>query len=204
MLGWEQLAEVEGDVRSFWLTIGADPDDPPDIPTACEQAMGHAPAFVPLRQEARLQPVEGGYQPQIRRGTPAARARWLAGHEMGEFFYKLINYDQPDIDEKCDAFGAAIVCPAAAFKAAVRRLGHRVHTLADEFGTTQSVALLRLGEVVGRSVMLLRPGGPIARGEPFEWPTTSTLVRALTEGRSAVHPLRIKDEPNRWGLMARR
>ena len=204
MLGRDELADVAGDVRSFLRTIDAEDDEDISIAEACERATGFGPAFVGMRQEARLEPVDGGSQVQVRKGTAPERARWLAGHELGEWFYRLVGYDQPDIDARCDAFGAALVCPEYAFRSAMRRVGHRVHELAATFATTQSVALLRVGELSGRPVLLLRPAGAIARGDEFEWPRTSTLVRALGEGRAACHPLRINDEPDRWGLMARR
>ena len=197
-------AEVEGDALAFLDWAGADPQDPVSVGALCVAATGRRPRRVPLDGEARLEPRGDGLEVLVNEGLTPARARLKAAHELGHWWYERVGYRGRDIEHRCDLFGAAIVAPWPAFKASMRWAGHRVHDLARCFNTTQSLALLRVGEVSGRPVMLLRPAGPIVRGEAFVWPRTSTVVRALGEGRAAVHPLRINDEPDRVGLMARR
>jgi hypothetical protein len=84
----------------------------------------------------------------------------------------------------------------------VARIGHRVHEIAERFGVTQSVALLRLGETEGRPAMLLRHNDPIVRGAPFVWPSISAMVRMSADLRPLVHPVRISDELDRVGFLA--
>lgn len=204
MLNDGGCAEVEGDALAFLDWAGVDARDPVSVAALCVAATGRRPRQVALDGEARLEPREEGLEVLVNRALAPARARLKVGHELGHWWYQRVGYRGADIEHRCDLFGAAIIAPWPAFKTAMRHAGHRVHELAQRFATTQSLALLRVGEVSGRPVMLLRPAGHIVRGEPFEWPSTSTMVRALREGRRAVHPLRINDEPNRVGLMARR
>lgn len=200
MLGPDELSDIEGDALALFSEAGADPRDPPSIAALCRALTGHAPRFIAQAAEARLV----GGRVFLRRGLLTARARWLVGHELAEWHYLRARYRGADIEARCDALGAALVAPRPAFLAATRAVGHAVFSLAEAFGVTQSVALLRIGEVTGRPVVLLRSPEPIVRGGAFEWPSTSGLVRALRERRSEVHPLRISDEPGKWGLMAER
>lgn len=205
MLAAMDLADVEGCAALMLEMAGLGALDGPTPMVQLHQFFfGRAPRWCALPTEAKLDEDDEGPIVLLRRGLSPARARWLLGHELGEFWMRENGYEREDIEQRADALGAALAVPRAAFRSAVKHHGHRVHTLSRLFATTQSLALLRVGETTGRPVALLRPSGTIARGDAYEWPRTSTLVRALREGRSAVHPLRIDDEPHRWGLMARR
>ena len=106
-----------------------------------------------------------------------------------------------DVEERANALGAALVVPAYVFRRAIRAKGHAVHALALEFGVPPSLVLLRLGEVVGRPVALLREPEPIVRGTPFAWPRH--LAPAVLMPPPGVHPIRLVDEVGeRWGLLA--
>jgi hypothetical protein len=205
MLDEGTLADVEGDALAMFGLAGLDPGDAVSFGELCYGITRRWPRSVALDGEARLEPIgDDGFEVLTNRAISPERQRLKGAHELGHWWYRRIGYRGFDLEARCDALGAALIAPREAFRAAMRWAGHRVHELALRFNTTQSLALLRVGEVSGRPVMLLRPSGPLARGDLFEWPKTSTLVRALNEGRSAVHPLRINDEPHRWGLMARR
>lgn len=207
MLSGDDLADIEGDVLCIYDRAAEDPEDPPAIGRLVEKLLGARPSTAPLLvDQACLVMLQGEWRIFVRRGTPTIRARWLVGHELAEWWYRKVRgYTGEDVEERCDALGAALVAPRPAVRAELRRLGgHRVHLLAERFGTTQSVALLRIGEVTGRPVALVRKPAPIVRGEPFEWPSDLRELRAAVERPPAgVHPLRITDEANRWGLMAR-
>lgn len=198
MLGPEELADVEGDMAYFLSALHAQEGTP--IEDLCQAATGYAPELGTLGSEGAWR------QGRIitRPGLSSARRKFVRAHELAHLYYESVSYRNADLEERCDA-GAAILCmPRGDVRRALGHLGgHRVYALAERFGVTQSVALLRIGEVTGRPVMLLRPLAPIVRGVPFEWPSTSALRRALEEGRSEVHPLRIRDEVDKWGLMAR-
>lgn len=191
MLNADDLAELEGWADSLRARAHHH-DDVPRVAALCQALTGHPPRWTRLGTEAAL--VRSTVF--LRRGTPAARARWLVCHELAELAHLESGYSGSDIEARCDALGAMLVVPRSAFRHAVRSTGHRVHELARIFRTTQSLALLRVGEVTGRPVALVRPHGTIARGEPWVWPSSLD--------RSIAHPLRITDEPNRVGMMVRR
>lgn len=189
MIGPDELADIEGDAAAIYDLADEDTADPPAIGTLIRKLLGAPPKTASMRPESWLSMVNGEPRIFVRRGVAPARARWLAGHELAEWWYSRTGYQGADIEARCDTLGAALVAPRRAFIASVRDLGQRVHALADAFVTTQSLALLRIGEVTGRPVLLIRPT-PIVRGDAFVWP----------KGRSPlVHPVRVDGG---WGLMA--
>lgn len=156
---------------------------------------------------ARLVGKEGHYyvlsgrrQIVVHRFATPERQRWLAGHEIAHWWYEQRGFIEESLELRCDVFGAILVAPTAAFRRAVREQGHRVHQLAREFATTQTVALLRLGEVVGRPVAYIRPRTALVRGDDYAWPDLPRLVEALKRPPKGVHPIQVD---GRWGLMAR-
>lgn len=205
MLDADEVADVEGDAVAATRMAGFEADDAPSVGEISLALVGVRPRLIEgLDGEARLEPLADGWDLQVNPALPKSRQRFKAAHELGHWYYDRCGYRGADIEARCDLFAAALVMPRSVFRRAVRTLGHRVHALANAFATTQSAALLRVGEVTGRPVALLRWPEALTRGEPFTWPKSATLVRALREGKDAVHPLRIVDEPNRVGLMARR
>ena len=149
-----------------------------------------------LRQEACLARVGDHWRVVIRRSVPAARKAWLVGHECAELHLRACGYEGEDIEDRADALGAALVLPRSVLRTLTRDHGHRVHTIARLVKLTQSLVLLRIGEVERRPVALLRRDIVTVRGEPFAWP------RKLSVAVAGTHPLRITDEPSRFGLMA--
>jgi len=194
LLSADDQGNVEADAEFFRARFGGG-----SLFSLCVESTGHPPRF-------RAQPKEGcldGGRIWLRARQSRQRARQALGHELAHVFYRLIGYDGPDIEERCDHFSACLCCERQAFRLAIKELGHSYKALAKRFDVTWSVAFLRLGEVTGRPVCLLCPSGPIFRGADFSWPSSiSALVRAIHERRSEIHPATISDEPNRIGLMA--
>jgi hypothetical protein len=192
MLDADDIADLEGWAGRL-LSDADSLDDVPRLAHVCHRLTGLAPRWAHIASEARLV----GDQVELRHGLDPARARWLLGHELAEWAHRRAGYVRHDLEARCDALGAMLVAPRDAFRRAMRHHGHRVHELARIFHTTQSLALLRVGEVSGRPVMLRRPTGAIARGEPYVWPSGPELL-------ALAHPLRITDEPDRVGFMVAR
>jgi len=189
MLDADALADVEGDASLLLRIAQVDDDEPVDVVALCRALTGHAPWLSRLGPQAQLARVGDGYRVCVRRGLLPERARWLVGHELAEWHYLRTGYRGEDIEARCDALGAALVAPRRAFLSAVRERGHRVYALADDFGVTHALALLRIGEVTLRPVALPRRLGLVVRGEPYAW------------DESPSHPVRLRDE-GRWGRMA--
>jgi hypothetical protein len=144
--------------------------------------------------EACLIRVYEQWRVVVRRSVPAPRARWLVCHELAEHHYLRLGYRGADVEARCDALGAALVLPRRLAQLAIREHAHRVSALARSLGVTQALALLRVGEVTRRPVLLeRRPGVRLARGAPVEW----------SIDKRVAHPVKLSDE-GRWGWMRRR
>lgn len=196
MVGDEELAELEGDAAAILREANVDDDEPPPLGLVCERLLGLRPARTPnINREAKLdERAPGRFQVLIHADVPSQRARWLVGHELGEWIHLQSGAQPANIEARCDAIGAMLAAPRRAVRALIGP--RRVRLLAETFGVPQSVALLRIGEVFGRPVALLRRGRPaLYRGGPFVWPRRS-------EREGVAHLVRITDEPARVGLMA--
>lgn len=107
MLDVDAIADINGDCAAVYRLADAEEDAPPSIGTIVARLLGERPRFASMRNEATLAIVDGAPRIFIRRGTSAPRARWLTGHELAEWWYARIGYRGEDIEERCDALGAA-------------------------------------------------------------------------------------------------
>lgn len=195
MLDEDVIADVEGDCAVLYRLAGLEPDRAAPMRTLVVRLLGAPPRLVPMAPEATLARVAGEPRIFVRRGTQPQRARWLAGHELGEWWYQRLGYRGDDLEERCDALGAALVAPRAAFLAARHRHGDEPIALAADLCTTQSLALLRLGECVRLPVFLRRAQHTIARGAAYVLPRNP-------ERHPGLRKVVIDDEPKRVGFIA--
>jgi hypothetical protein len=128
--------------------------------------LGRPARFMPNLRQIHLLPKVG-----------ASRARFLVAHELGEMLLTDLGYTGDDREAICDAIAAALICPRAPFRAAIREHGREFTVLAQEFRTTQSVALLRYGECAGTPVALVTERHILVRGEPWGWPSAGEIRR---------------------------
>jgi hypothetical protein len=207
MLNEDQLADIETRALAFLAQYGIRDDRPIDVELLALRATGCRVREVSQQEEAKLRHVNGLPVLQARPGLKATRARWLAGHELGELYLLRTGLVVEDKEEWCDAFGASVVAPRRLVLALIEEHGHSVYTISHEAGVTQSVALLRIGELTGRPVALLRGGfsPTLIRGDFYAWPDAAGML-ALARGadRSIAHPVKIVDEPAKVGLMVPR
>lgn len=194
----DALADVEGDADLLLRLASLDDEEPGDVVALCRHMTGRVPFLSRMGPEAQLSRVLDGHRVCVRSGLQPGRTRWLIAHELAELHYERIGYRGEDVEARADALGAALAAPRRATRAAMREHGQRPIALAVSLVLEPAAAMLRIGEVAGRSVALIRsPGVIIARGEPFPWPP---LRRVLRERLPDVHPIRLGD---RWGMMAR-
>lgn len=201
MLSGDALFEVEGDAEVLITMAGGEASEGLSPQQLSLGLLGTRPTYAPLlRTEAELARVAGSWRIFIRRGIPAARARWLVGHELAEWWYLRHDYREDDIEDRCDALGAALVAPRRLYLSARRHHGHDVRRLAGVLRTTQSLVLLRGGECMGTPTAVVRQRGVLVRGEEFGWPeltlTAARRLRAPGLRRVAIH-----DEPKRIGIV---
>jgi hypothetical protein len=187
------VGEVAGDAEMLLSRAKVDDDEPVNVTRLCRVLTGFAPWVT--RSRSRVAMWGGNHRVCVWRGLPIPRARWVICHEIAEWHYLGVNYNGTDLESRCDALGAALVLPRRLMQRAIREHGHRVHTLARKLDVTQALAMLRIGEVDRRPVLLERtPTMRLVRGGLFEWPIE--LAKA-----PGIHPVRLPDE-GRWGWMA--
>jgi hypothetical protein len=189
----EDLADVEGDAALLLREARIEDDEPVPVAKLCRSLIGEGPMLTRSGPEACCIRVRERWRVCVRSFVAPARARWLVCHELAEYHYARTGYRGADVEARCDALGAALVVPRRLMLSAMGVHSHRVHSLARSLGVTQALALLRVGEVSGRPVMLeRRPGVRLSRGEEFIW----------AESHPCAHPVKLPDE-GRWGWMRR-
>jgi hypothetical protein len=202
MLDADTIADLEGEADLLLRTHGIDRDEPTDMQVLCERITGRRAAFVALATAACSAIVHGERRVFVRRGTPGPRARFLIGHELAHVVHDRAGYVGEDLERRCDALGAALAVPRRAYLRALSIADANIRKLAALLGTTESVAVLREGEVRGRPVAVVRRHGAIVRGDAFVWPVRLELQAAKRVRHVAVLRSAIRDEPDRVGLRA--
>lgn len=202
MIDRDVVTDLEVEALLMYQEAGLDPERPATPAQLCEALYGTAPEVRRrLPRQSLMGLVRGEVRIFIDESVAPQRARWLAFHEISHARFGAYSCSAADssIERRCDLLGACLAAPRPAFEKMMKECGHGVYDLAHAFGTTQALAMLRLGEVTGRPVRL---DGPIerVRGEPFAWPED---LAAAFKGRlrKVAHPIRLADE-GRWGLMA--
>jgi Zn-dependent protease with chaperone function len=115
------------------------------------------------RGASRVVVVQGGLSRPI--------LEWVVGHELGHWVRGSAHGD-PLEELRCDYIGAAIQMRRAVFLARAKAVKGNLAQLAFDFGTTQTSAALRLGELTARGVAVVLPERIYTRGsltnEPHE------------------------------------
>lgn len=196
------LADIEGDARDLLGMAGLDPDD---VHTPREIAIGltkQPPIIIPLvGLEGRVSDAGKGPVVLVSAKLAPERLRWRIGHELGHIYYRRIGHEEGDLEGRCDLIGAILVAPRQLVREARRLHGDRPKAIARELGVTQSVALLRLGEIgaVDGAALATRRR-VVARGD-IVWPDGEQLRRVLRTGVPGGRIVRITDEVGRTGVL---
>lgn len=197
------LAEVEGDARALIQMAGLDPSEPHSIRALCIGLTGYPPLVVPMfGSQGQLSSINRVIRVAVSSRLSPTRQRWVCGHELGHFYYQRIGYVGANLEAMCDLLGAILCAPRCVVQAAFRVHGNNPRAIAKYVGVTESVALLRLGEIgVVSGTALATPSRTVARGE-IVWPDTDTLRRFVRTGEVPHGKrVRITDEPSRGGLL---
>jgi hypothetical protein len=117
-----------------------------------------------------------GRQIRVREGLLPAIEEWAIGHELGHLIRGSTSSSQAE-EDACNYIGAAIQMRRAPFAKRFREVGNDYVRLARDFGTTETSAVMRIGEVTGRPVAVVLRHRIYARGELATLPERS--VRAL-------------------------
>ncbi len=127
--------------------------------------------------------------------------RFDVGHELAHWYYRRTGYSGNDLELRCDALSAALLAPMPFFRSIRRRIVD-VPDVAQALGTTQSLAALREGEVLGTPTALVQPARIRIRGDEWGWPSEDELRRYAKAGHAALRKVRISDEPKRVVIVA--
>lgn len=197
------MGEIEGDAMAIYRRAGFEPDRSVSVVRLARELLGTEVTRASLagQRESDICTVSGRCVIAIRRGLAPARARWRIGHELGHWWYDRIGYRGEDIEQRCDALGAALIAPRPAWLALRRRVGDDVSELATALATTQSLVLLRRGECEGTPTALVS-GRVLVRGWDFAWPDEATVRRIARVGHPRLRKVTLTDEGKRVGLLA--
>lgn len=107
------------------------------------------------RGSSRVVVVQGGLSRPI--------LEWVVGHELGHWIRGSAHGD-PAEELACDYIGAAIQMRRSVFLARAKAVRGNLAQLALDFGTTQTSAALRLGELTTWGVAVVLPDRIYTRG----------------------------------------
>lgn len=195
--------EVEAIAVDFYRRLGFDPEQPVDTfrlarkllgPDAIER--GTAIAGVP----AKVFVVNGERRIAVSRKLSVPYARFFVGHELGHIVLDELGYREDDLEAACDMFGAAVMAPVPAVNAMLRAFGRDHEAIADEVGSTQTWAALRVAECLGIPRAIITPARLYVRGpEGFVWGAEDELRRIARARavRPGVTKAKLTDDPAR-------
>ena len=200
MLDAYHLAWADEIVDALYALARENPDRPPSVRALATKLTECVPRSSQILNEGEVYYLKGLWRITYRTGLPIERLSVVLGHELGHWWFKRFDLTPPPrpIEEAlCDAIGARLAAPKIPFTAALEAFDHRVHALAKQFRTTQTVSLLRICELAGRPGMAKKRGeGWIARGGEFEWAEDWREIP-----RVKAHYVKVDD---RWGMLATR
>lgn len=148
---------------------------PPDMVKLARQVVGPV-IQLPARglPRAAFLARYGGRQHVCIRGefAPSALA-WCLAHEVSEAILERRLYRAPDVEQVANRLAACFLAPRGFAEGVIERgrsRGLRWTQLALDFGTSESCAVLRYGEVTGHGVALVSPKDTRYRGNWFVLP----------------------------------
>lgn len=201
MLGSRVLRQVEDGARYLQ---GGDPLEPLSLRDLSLRHLGTVPREWHGESEGVLLPPldDEGYQIGVRADLSPERARLVCAHELAHWYWEeVVGFRRRGLEQRCDALGAALVAPRRAVERVFRHRGLDIPRMAADLRTTQSVALLRLGEVMGvPSALLRKHRSTIIRGPFVRWPVPLSWQPAKGDV-AGVTRVAISDEPRRFGVV---
>lgn len=191
----QDLIDEADQIATDLMLMGrSDPDRPVSTKVLAHRITGARPEPARILDHGQNFPFKGQHRIWWNDRAAPERQCWIVGHELAHVWFRMRGTSHEHEELLADIIGAMLVAPRVAFARAHRTTGSRVKALARHFKTTEALVLLRIGEVTGRPVLLLRQPTRIARGEPFVWPED---VRTIP--RKVAHLVRVD---GRWGMMA--
>ncbi len=195
--------EVEALAVDFYKRLGFEPSQPVDTFRLARTLLG-ADAIERGTTIAGVAAatfmVKGRRRIAVSRKLPAEYAFFYVGHEIGHVVFDELGYHEEDLERVCDMFGAALMAPIPAVNEMLRAFGRDHEAIADEIGSTQTQAALRVAEALGIPRAIITPHKLYVRGpETFVWGPEDAL-RGLARSRRVVpgvSKVKLTDDPRR-------
>lgn len=201
------LGELEALAISLYSDLGISPDEPPRAELLARAWLDHRHAVVRrhlVATPSARQRFDGKVTVVVRPSVPEGYLPWYICHELGHELLDRVGYVGEDVEACADYIGAALVLPAACVSAVYRAEGFAPRVLAELSGGTQTLGVLRFGEVrripLVAVAQVIRVRGP----ENFVWPEEETLrtwARARRV-RPGLRKIAITDQRGRVALVA--
>jgi hypothetical protein len=194
-------AEVEALAVDFYRRLGFEPDQPRDPFRLARKFLG-ANAIERgtnlLGVPAHTFVLNGERRIAVSRRLSIPYAQFFVGHELGHIVLNEIGYRDDDVEAVCDMFGAAVMAPIPAVRSMLRAFGRDHEAIADEVGSTQTWAALRIAECLGIPRAIITPRRVYARGpEEFVWGPEDELRRLARSPRRGIVRAKLTDDPRR-------
>jgi hypothetical protein len=178
------MFDADAIAMDFMVRHGIKTEVPGNTVLVAYTALSSATYFqrVPnLTPKAIWDPLAGTIR--VRTGMSPVADAYLVGHEAAHCILNHALRRTPEMEREADALSAAFIAPLPAVRIAVKHWGRHLPTLARHFNTTQSIMLLRLGEVFRAPIALVTPRRIHVRGdESIVWPS-DTEIRRFASGR---------------------
>jgi hypothetical protein len=160
-----------------------------------------------LSTSGALVRMHGDYLVFVRESDPDPN--FTVAHELGHWALRTIaSYSGPNEERYADRIGAAIIAPPRAVERAFRWCGDDERTIARAFFSTESMASLRVAEVLGLERALYAPRSAhqervVTLGR-FSWGPPGTVM-AWAKGRApaGVHKSRLRSPYDRGRIVLR-
>lgn len=197
--------DIEG-IADLLLRLGRADDSSPTKAVALARALlgpgsvcsVHARA---LPGDGCFSVVNGAPRIYVRQGLSIVRRKWAVCHELAEWWLWKEGVREEAVEGYANGVAAALLAPRRAFQVALRECGDSYHKLAQWFGSTESCAVLRWGEVTQEPTVLITPMTIRTRGDDWGWPS-EPQIRELSTGRrlTGIRKARLTDDARRVAL----
>lgn len=191
------LADVHGTAAAILRAAGYDEDDVPGSIAIARALLG---TDCIVRGAGAAAAVSLAGRPRIRlpRRRSPVEINFLVAHELAEHWLRREAYQSEHIEDVANAIAASLVAPRCAFARAVREHGHDYPMLAALFCATESLVVLRIGEVTGEPIALVAPHRVRTRGQlSFQWGSEQDVRELARSQRPGLRKTRLRDDPRR-------
>lgn len=185
----------------FYERLGLPPEEPVDTFRLARKLLGPE-AIVRgtsiVGMPAKLFVVNGERRIAVNRRLAIPYAQFYVGHELGHVLCSEIGYVADDLEAVCDHLGAALMAPLPAVRAMLKIFGRDHEAIADEVGSTQTWAALRIAEFLAIPRAVVTPKKLYVRGpETWQWASEPEVRRLARVERPGVSKVRLTDDPRR-------